>query len=144
MRVDLDLLADRQLVVVIRLKTTTRRRAAQDLHRVLASRSSSAQRLARAREPRLHRADRDAERIGDLLVAQTVDFPQHDGRPLVERQRVERRLQPGRELLLGEHTVGPGFGARPELAVGRRRARRATPGRRGGAGARSDDGCGPG
>src|SRR5262245_19866599 len=40
MRVDFNLLADRQFVVVIRLQTTPGRSTAQDLHRVLASRSS--------------------------------------------------------------------------------------------------------
>ena len=57
--------------------------------------------------------------IRDLVVAQAVDLAQDDRGPLVERQVIERRLQPRRQLLLREHPVGPRLARREELAVRR-------------------------
>jgi hypothetical protein len=51
MRVDFNLLTDRQFVVVIRLQAPTGRGTAQQLHRVLASRSSR-RKVCRARVSR--------------------------------------------------------------------------------------------
>ena len=62
--------------------------------------------LTCAGQPRLDRADRHAERVGDLLVAQAVDLAQHDHRALIEWQRVERAPQPRRDLLALQRAVG--------------------------------------
>ena len=92
--------------------------AAQDsgLH-ATSLRAVRAQRLTRARQPRLDRADRDAERKGDFLVAEAVDLPQDDRRPLIERQVIERLLQLRGQLLLREHAVGRFLPARWKVAV---------------------------
>ncbi len=117
MRAHGDLIADRQFVVVIFLEERPRLLADEDLHAVLASLQAGAQRLARAREARLHRADGDAKRERDFVVAQTIHFTQNDGGALIERKRVERLVQAGGEFLLREDTVGSGFGAALEVAV---------------------------
>ena len=111
---------------------------------VLASRSSSAQRLPRARQARLDGPDRNAERKRDLLVAQSVHLPQHDRRPLIERQAVERVLQPRRQLLLREHPIRRRARRPTGSRRARRRADRATPDRRDDAAARTGGGCAPG
>ena len=80
---------DAELAVVKRLQPT--RSAAAQVSTVMgssSSRSSNAQRLSGARQPRFHRADGQAERERDLLVAQAVNLAKHDRRPLVERQAV--------------------------------------------------------
>jgi len=74
--------------------------------------------MAGAGEPRLHGANGDAEREGDLLVAEAVDFAQDNGRPLVERQVIQRMLKPLRQFFLGEQTVRCRFPTRPEFAMG--------------------------
>ena len=79
-----------------------------------------AQRLAGARQARLHGADGDAERKRDLFVAQAVDFAQHDRRPLIERQVVERVLQLRLASSFCASTrSGVGLAAREKLAVRR-------------------------
>jgi len=67
------------------------------------------ERLTRPGEPRFDGADGDAERIRDFFVAEPVDLTQHDRRALVERQAVERLLQPFGELLLRENAIGGRF-----------------------------------
>ena len=57
-------------------------------------------RLTGASQPGLDRADRHAERIPNFLVAQAVDLPQDDHRPLVERQLIERVVYPYRQLFV--------------------------------------------
>jgi hypothetical protein len=76
-----------------------------------------------ARDAAHHRADRHAEHVGDLLVAQPVDVVQLDGRGEVlghhgQCRPHHRRVEPRRHL--GEHRVGVGVG-------GRRAATRARP-----------------
>src|SRR5690348_11927233 len=78
-----------------------------------------AQGLTSARQTRFHRANGDAERERDVLVAQAVDLAQHDGGALIERQPVQRALQPIAELLLLECAVGPQVQRRWEIAVRR-------------------------
>src|SRR5262249_52176233 len=49
-----------------------------------------AQRAARAEDERLHRADRDAEDLGDLLVAAPLELAHHERGALVEGEVAER------------------------------------------------------
>src|SRR5215475_2247238 len=77
-----------------------------------------AQCLPRPREPRLHGSNSDAERIGNFLVAETVNFSKHDRRPLIERQAVQRQLQSLCQFFLSKYAVRAGFGSRSEFAVG--------------------------
>ena len=117
-RADRNLIADRQLAVVKCVEPATRRGAGEGSHAVLASFSSARSACARAGQARFDGADGDAERKGNLFVTQAVDFAQDDRRALIERQPVERRLQPRRQLLLGEDAVGRRFARRQEIAVG--------------------------
>src|SRR5262245_47122898 len=71
-----------------------------------------AERFARPRQARADGAERDAKRKRDLFVAQSLDFSQNDRRLLVERQAVERELEPRGELFLPEHAIGRRPGAR--------------------------------
>src|SRR4030095_6926570 len=65
-----------------------------------------AQPFAGARKTRFHGADSDTQRKSDLVVAQAVDLPQHDGRLLIKRQPVERGSNLFGELLLPPQPVG--------------------------------------
>src|SRR5512141_1616839 len=78
------------------------------MHRSAASYAPQlrAQRFARACEPRFDGPDGDAQRERDLFVAQTVDLAKDDGRPLIEWQAVERRLEPLAQFTLPKDTVG--------------------------------------
>src|SRR5512142_3025763 len=78
------------------------------MHRSAASYAPQlrAQRFPRACEPRFDGADGDAQRKGDLLVSETVDLAQDDGRPLIEWQTVERSLEPLAQFVLPQDTVG--------------------------------------
>ena len=106
-----------ELAIVERLQPPPRRRAGEGLHARPRFAQFQAQRLPGAGQPRLDGADRDAERKRDLFVAEAVDLAQHDRRPLVERQMIERLLQPVRQLLLRQHAIGRRLAARQELAV---------------------------
>ena len=75
--------------------------------------------LPRAGEARFDSADGDAEGEGDLVVAQAIDFTQHDGGALIERQLIECLLQPRGQFLLGEDAVRRRVAVRAELAVQR-------------------------
>src|SRR5436190_16454663 len=66
-----------------------------------------AQRLTRPRQPRLHRPDRHTQGKRDVVVAQTVDLPEDDGRALIERQAIEGALEPFAEFFLFENAIRP-------------------------------------
>ena len=112
----------------------------RDTHHARTPMQLGAQRLTRARQPRLDRAHRHAEGEGDLVVAQPVDLSQHQRRALVERQRsiacqiraavsllassrsgsgscVGLQLTALLHMIVERHQVGPMAPAPPALAV---------------------------
>ena len=116
-RLDEHLVVDRQLAVHERLEVLLREHAIDVGRHARKPQQLLAQRLARAREPRLHGAHRHAERKRNLFVAQAFDLAQHDDGPLIERQTIERAVDPRRHFLAGEQPVRQHFAGRFQLAA---------------------------
>ncbi len=66
-------------------------------------------------QPAHHRADRQPECVGGLLVGQTGDVDQSDDRLLIHRQLAQSGFHPGVED--GGEDLGVGSGGRLRLAV---------------------------
>ena len=64
-----------------------------------------AQRLPRAREPRFHRADRDTQREGNLVVVKTIHLAKDERRPLIEWQPIERLPDERGRFLAGQQSI---------------------------------------
>src|SRR5690348_16856591 len=85
------------------LSTASGRIRATSSHRMVAPRGLArgllveqvAEALAAAMESHLRRRDRDAELLGDLLVAQAVDVLQHDEHPQLGREVLHRTGEAG-------------------------------------------------
>src|SRR5690606_321207 len=83
------------------------------------------ERLVRAREAGLDRAEGDLERLGDLLVGEVLDVAQHDDGAHLGREARDGRLDLGLELVarggrerrLGALVAEVGAGGRPGVLV---------------------------
>src|SRR4051812_41300426 len=76
-----------------------------------------AQRLSRAREPRLDGTDRHIERESDFLVAQAVDLAQHERRALIEGQPLHRTPDACGGFLARQQAIGRDLARGLELAA---------------------------
>ena len=141
---DRDLLPHRQFAVVKLLEPSLGRRARRPVSCRPHIPQVGAQRLARARQARFDGPDRQSQGKRDLFVAQSIHLPQHDRRPLFERQPLQRTSADARPAL---SAPAPGLAsarARAARRRERRRADRAIPDPRDGAAARTGGGCAPG
>ena len=110
--------SDRQPAALRRRRPTARRAPARSSRSASQVSQLGPQRLARAGEPRLDGSHRQPERECDLFVLQSFDLPQHQRCPLLERQILNRRLQPRADLLASQLAIGRRrVGAQHHLAV---------------------------